>query len=438
MNVHYKTLDWALQGLDEGNLNKAEFDICLYCARKVDFETMVVKSYSAAQVCRFYGLDATEANRKVYTRALKSLESATSNAVSDDYYHCQPGMERTFNVTLPRQNPWEAAESRVSLCRGMSQRECPNGNVPTDEPVIVTKAESYDGNASSGSQRECPNGNDVCMSITNQCGSTEPVSPEREPLNPQGGLLPLPSPQGDRSNAAGLSKSKPFTEGNDKTKSNPLSPQQCDDLNLIVSRFRVIWNRYHNGFDPDESDTHKLLRWYSPLEVLCAFRHMLVKATRTTNTMCARFFASAAANNAEENRRSDTPLLFESYTETENAELQEILMLDKSWRKLFCIDAPNPKIDTILQEKAIQAAARKTKKLLDEVRKAGIIIGQQSAAAIGAEWNGDPRFHVDVNPDLTFEYGGKQGRVEIGENGKLKVKHVIQESPVLHEVVAKA
>ena len=55
MKVHNKTQQWALEGLEQGRITKNEFDVAFFGSCKVDWDTMEVRAYSAAQVCRFYG-----------------------------------------------------------------------------------------------------------------------------------------------------------------------------------------------------------------------------------------------------------------------------------------------------------------------------------------------------------------------------------------------
>jgi len=70
---------------DNGVLTPEQFDVFAYCYWRAERPEYIVRGYSAENVCRFRGIDATRANLKRYQRA--AAELLKLNLLSRDYYH---------------------------------------------------------------------------------------------------------------------------------------------------------------------------------------------------------------------------------------------------------------------------------------------------------------------------------------------------------------
>jgi hypothetical protein len=297
MFVHQKTLEWLDDGLAEGQLMKHEFEVGYFLARHVECDTMSVPSYSATRVCRFYGEDATDANRKIYGRALKGLEKATRGAVRDDYRHCQKGNERTFRVFLPWKSPWEVE----SLSRDpMSQPTRPT-DVPTNPSLTTEKQEAYEQTAKQVSQGMSQPNRDM-MSIPNQ--ETQNPEIESPPNLPQGRLLPLPSPAG------GNAQTPPGSNGNTNTQivgqgKRALDRRQVDALNELALRYVDFTNWLWN-FIPNTQNVTRLLRDFSPKELLYVQVKKFTPGDKFSTTTMAHFFAKGARPLIENARLNKT------------------------------------------------------------------------------------------------------------------------------------
>jgi hypothetical protein len=337
MKIHFATLEWVVRAMDQGRINKNEFDILFYATCKLDWSTMRVPAYSAGQVCRFYGLDADNANRKRFSRAKDDL--ASRKVVRDDYRHCQPGNERTYTLFLPKGDPF-ATENRDSLfVEGMSQPTV-STNVRTD--VSTDDAARADGRKTSRQSAEkmsqrvsqpVSQPNRGSMSITTQ---ENQKTTEKDTLHPPDrGLLPLPSPSGRDAQVP-----QGFVDHNQNLRSGKsLTPEQAERLNFLVREFRVEWAKYHNGFDPKAEDTSKLLKHHSPLEVLVAYRNIVFATinNKLGNRAAARFFGEGAENAIVVNRRAENNLTI--VNDTNDIELREFYALDEQWRELFNLGA---------------------------------------------------------------------------------------------------
>jgi hypothetical protein len=289
MRIHLKTLDWALHALEEGRITKDEFNILVYCARKVQWDTMRVPAYSAAQVCRFYGEDANQANLRRYNRALKSLESVTSHSVRDDYRHCRVGNERTYSVFLPFESPWAAEKSRVSLYEGMSHTDVAHDvatAVPTNGSANIKATKTCDDSSAEMSQPLSQGVSHTSrhpMSIPTQ----ENQNPEKEPLNPLRGLPPLPSPSGRNA------QTPPGSESQNLRARKSLSSEQAAKLDDAARLFADFCNWLY-GFVPDIEAVTTLLRHFTAKEVLFATVNKFAPRSEFRKTDMAHYFARGA------------------------------------------------------------------------------------------------------------------------------------------------
>ncbi|GEM_PF-6592169 len=351
--MHYDTLNWVLRALEDGRITKDEFDVLLFCAARMDWKRYEVRAYSSAQVCRFYGQDATDGNRKKYQRAKESL--IRLGVLRDDY---QAGKERPYSVFVPKKDPWgdpsrpyEAApgnrDESLSLCQGLSQLPVP-AFVAAPDSLNASESEACKPNSESVSQLLSQQ-KSIGLSATNQYATCER---EKDPLNPPAGDLTTPRPPvgGGAQTPLGFSPptprpplgGEPHSEGEGTVQDRParvLDEKQSQRLAQIVEEFCALWMQ-HGGFVPDRTDTRRLLREHSPLEVLAAY---LSISGKPSNAVKARFFATGAPVLIAQRRREgiscEVPIgrVVES---EDQARILKFYALEKRWRELFGLEVP--------------------------------------------------------------------------------------------------
>jgi hypothetical protein len=290
MSLHYDTFAWVDAALERSEINRTEFDVLFYCCHRVlwnrgGWDEMRVPAYAAAQVCRFYGEDATETNRQRYKRAWRSLRERY--ILCHDY---KQGVERPYNVWLPLSDPFAVGqEARVSLYTPLSQLLVP-APVPPTESASDTQHEV--------SQQDLPLVSQPVSQHRNPPMSLNTQSERESPPVPQGGGTQLPL--GCAQTPHGLSESTP-AQGN--AKSTALTADQCKQLDAAVSAFRTAWAK-HYTFDPSAEDVRKLLRAYCPLEVFFAYEHLRDDKKKLSNAFTSAFFNRTAVNVIRERRKA--------------------------------------------------------------------------------------------------------------------------------------
>jgi len=305
MNSYTQIPNAVFQGMACGELSRDEFEVLVAGYFWADRQAWVIRSYSAARLCRFLGLDANEGNVRRFERAARSL--LDRKIIQRDYHR---GMERTYSLWVPSPKRFQRVgtpeENEVSLWgANVGVHVGDNVGVPDYGTPIATGGYS---DSEPDNVVVCVGESGYMMSITNQ----ESQNPEREiPLNPPtGGLLPS-APQGERSGDAGLSKTV--------HKGKPLTVEQCRGLRETVILYA---NFTHDkwGFVPNIAHLESLLRRFTPLEIL---RIQVSKwnpglgALRYNNREFAHFFAVGAKTLMEAARLStkDTQSYFDGSDE---------------------------------------------------------------------------------------------------------------------------
>src|SRR5271163_1458014 len=255
MNPYTRIPDAVFEGLENCEITEDQYEVLSACYHWANRAAGYrVDSYSAERVCRLFGLDADNKTLLRFQRALRDL--VERHIVRYDYHR---GKERTYHVWVPDPENFERigtpSENEVSLSQAVDVGRDAVRDVETADHLI----------------------------ITNQEGS-KAVSPEREPLNPQRGLLP-PAPSGGAQTPQGFLE--PLTR-------KPLNAEQCQRFVGIVRDFDLKWQE-HFGFDPDEEcNTSKLLRDFSPWEIEVAYVASLGDRTRMSHTQMKSFFVRTA------------------------------------------------------------------------------------------------------------------------------------------------
>jgi hypothetical protein len=283
MTPYVKIPRWVYSKLAEGWITKDQFDVLCFAYGKADWTTWVVSSYSAESVCRFFGLDANFANLQRYRRAEADLRHR--GIVRDDY---RRGDKRPFHLWLPL----IGAEPSDSLCTPLvsdSVSDSVSDFVDDENDGNQANATNYKEPSAVNVGEFVPDGvseNGYVMSAKYQSGYANVASPEKNPPTPSGGLdLPRPLPGGAL--AVGL------RVNGSTIKAKALTPDQCDALNKIVRDFTVAWAQEYQ-FDPNSKHVFKLMRYFSPWEVLCAYL-TLDNGNKTRNNITAVFFSETAA-----------------------------------------------------------------------------------------------------------------------------------------------
>jgi hypothetical protein len=294
MNSYTQIPNAVFQGMASGEFSRDEFEVLAACYYWADRKGWIIRSYSAARLCRFLGLDATEGNVRRFERAARNL--LDRKIIRRDYHR---GKERTYNVWVPVPERFQRVGSPDENQPGLW---CADHEVSLYQANVGVRVGDNVGVQRDGTQRETSEYNESepdsvgvsvgesgsSMSITNQ------ESREIEPLNPLRGLLP-PAPQGEHSNAVGLFE--PFT-----MKARALTPEQCGMLAKIAVEFRLTWIQLYQ-FDPDEKHVSALLRKFSPWEIYVAYGDL---GETVGHNLTAVFFRKTAADLIRKRRESNT------------------------------------------------------------------------------------------------------------------------------------
>jgi hypothetical protein len=269
---------WVYEGLEQGEIDIDEYLVltALYrwANRSADNNHLPknfprfsgfwrIDSYSAERLCKFLGLDASDAHLKQFRRAERSLEKR--KIIKDDY---RLGDHRPYHVWVP------SLEVTVSLCPARVPEAVPEF-VPDEGESNRCVGESCEDSASNDVRESVPEfGRSVSPKDQYAAKAAQPE--EREPSQPplQGGFSPSAPSRGNAQPAGAAQTPLGFDDKPPQRKT--LNSRQCDDLNILANAFTTLWARYHRGFSGKLSDVKKLLRECSPLEVLIAYRAMAV------------------------------------------------------------------------------------------------------------------------------------------------------------------
>jgi hypothetical protein len=306
------------EGLDNGSITPEQFDIYCYTYWKATRPEYRVQSYSAENVCRFRGLDATKANLARYKRA--AADMLHQNLIRRDYYRIDPKRSakstRTYSLWAP--NPerfnaigtreenlclWTQADKDDSLFVSAFVPLLDRDNVPL--PANVT--DSTEGTSDAWQRDNVPVVVPLGLSslfVTNHC---DPKTREKEPLNPPSGdFSPAPLPlKGEDAQAAGLSNL--HRKSNAAGKEKPLDANEClqlDQLALLYAGFSA-W-MYANKFMPDETHVRAILRQFSPRELLFAQIERFSPDETIPKMSMAQFFFKSARTAILESRLKGT------------------------------------------------------------------------------------------------------------------------------------
>src|SRR5271163_1428061 len=186
MNPYTRIPDAVFEGLENCEITEDQYEVLSACYHWANRAAGYrVDSYSAERVCRLFGLDADNKTLLRFQRALRDL--VERHIVRYDYHR---GKERTYHVWVPDPENFERigtpSENEVSLSQAVDVvrdvvRDADTTGVTINNPAIY-------GEKTNGSDAVRDVETADHLIITNQEGS-KAVSPEREPLNPQRGLL---------------------------------------------------------------------------------------------------------------------------------------------------------------------------------------------------------------------------------------------------------
>jgi hypothetical protein len=288
-----------------GILTSAQFDVLEYCYWRAERPDYIVRGYSAENVCRFQGLDATKANLKRYQRAAADLLNLT--LLRRDYYHVDARQlthhPRPYNVWIPDPSRFSvigtSEENRVSLFVSVNVAKDVADNVAKSNAITNGQDTTYENNESDIVAKTVAKGHRI-LSVTNH---TDPKTIKKYPLNlPSGDFSPAPLPFKGEDAAAGL-QNKPADTKPAGMKS--LNAQQCDLLNkaaLLYADFSVwLWD-----FSPDVNHVKRLLREFTPTEILFAQITRFEPYEKFSKTTMAHFFRSAAKDAIDVGRINGT------------------------------------------------------------------------------------------------------------------------------------
>jgi hypothetical protein len=296
--------DAVYKALDNGDITAEQFDIFTYCYHRAERPANVVRSYSAAQVCRFRWLDATKANVKKYERAAADL--LARRLIRRDYYRIDPKRSskkgRTYSVWVPSPNRFQLVatpqENEASLWGanvgllvgdivGLQADETPS------EPKEYKADETDNVGLLVGMKADH-------LSTTNQ----ENQNPEKEsPLPPEGVSPPPALVPREHLDATGLSESTPTPKP--AGKKNALSPDQCKHLSDAAHLFSAFTNLLYD-FVTDPKAAAALLREFPPNEILCAMLSKFSPDDKVVKTTMQYFFFRGAATLIRSARLNET------------------------------------------------------------------------------------------------------------------------------------
>jgi hypothetical protein len=292
MNSYTQIPNAVFQGMASGEISRDEFDVLAACYFWADRQGWVIRSYSAARLCRFLGLDASEGNVRRFERAARNL--LDRKIIRRDYYR---GRERTYSLWVPsparfrrvgtadeNDSLWQA---NVGVLVGHNVGLQTNG---TPSETVGYSAMETDNVGVHVGEKAYP------LSIKDQ-GSAK-IAPEIDPLPPPG-IPPLPSPPGMRSNGAGLEKATAAA------RRKTLNADQCELLNEAALQY-VGFTNWLYDFVPDLKATASLLRDFTPQELWCAQLEKFVPGGKQSTRIMAHFFAQGARSIIEAARLNGT------------------------------------------------------------------------------------------------------------------------------------
>jgi hypothetical protein len=279
---------------ENGSITLEQFHIFVYCYWKADRPEYIVRSYSAAQVCRFWRVVDTPANVKRYVRAAADLLGR--GFIRRDYYKINP----MTHTTRPY-NVWVAAPETNSLSITDIRSNGVRDNVLNGVGVNQSDTNTYQKSA-------CDNvSNGVCTNVHYQPKESNPI--ERDlPNPPEGGLLPLPSPFGRDAHAPQGSGNTDTNTQNVGQEKRRLNESQCKSLNALTLRY-VAFTDWLWGFTPNDENVRKLLRDFRPEELLYIQVQKFVAMEKFSTNKAAHFFAEGARPLIENARLNKTSLI---------------------------------------------------------------------------------------------------------------------------------
>jgi hypothetical protein len=308
MSAPYVIIPKAVfDGVDTGVITAEQFDVLAYCYWRAERPEYVVRGFSAANVCRFRSLDATKANLKKYQRAAADLLNLW--LIRRDYHRIDPRRAdqhaRPYNVWIPipaRFGVIGAAEqNRVSFFVSSNVAVVVADNVallPAANNCIETTSENS----------ECDNvAVDVALighslSFSNQ---EKLKSIEKYPLNlPPGDFSPAPLPPRGDAQAAGLLTLAPPSAPADKGR--PLDVRQCESLKKAALLYADFNSWLYGGFFPDVNHVEKLLRHFTPSEILFSQINRFEPLGSFAKKDMAHFFWKSAKDSIEAGRIKGT------------------------------------------------------------------------------------------------------------------------------------
>jgi hypothetical protein len=310
MNAYTTTPNWVYEGLLRGDLTPDQFTILIllyyWANRSAGYR---VDSYRAERICLAMGLDAKESNLLRFRRALNDL--VKRSVVRSDY---QAGSKRPYHVWLT------SPEVPVSLCKACDcDTDC---DTDCDEHQVTHEDTASCDNTSGGADCDADCDNSLILIANNQCLPNH-LQKERETLNPPAGDLTTPRPP--------VGGCAPEPRGSLKAAQERLSAKQYADLETLAKSFCASWTKFHpKGFVPNHEDVRRLLRKYSPLEIVFAYH---THASQTTNASLAAWFHRGAAGAIDSKRQNREQ--FTVPNEVEKETLDEVSALEGRWCELF-------------------------------------------------------------------------------------------------------
>jgi len=352
--------------LDTGSLSPEQFDIFSYAYWRASRPEYRVRSYSAANVCRFRGLDATDANVKRYERAAADL--LNRNLICRDYYRIDPSRSnkgtRTYSIWVPNPKSFDkigTPEENLSIWPAVVGL--------LDPDIVGLPAGAMDSKQNTSEGTETDNvGLGIGqkwhqLSITNQ----ENLKTEREiPLNPpRGTSSPLPLP-GEYSDAVGLEK-----QGITR---KILSASDCARLQESVLFFCEAVRTVY-GLSPDAERARTLLRKYGPIEIFFALMatHEPWSYKNVKKTDFAYFFRKSAPQIIDVRR-------LQQISRTPSSEVQKLAATSKENHQML-LRNPNIKKSEDLWNESFHGGRK-----VDALKP--LVDGQEPRHKL--EWSGSP------------------------------------------------
>jgi len=269
-----------------GSINAQQMNIlvCAYLwASRPEFR---VAAYSAQRVCAFQGLEINRANLERYRRAAADLHDRY--LIKRDYRKIDPRRndqrERTYSIWVPAPGRFVAVgtreenQTRLWGAALSINTHCESGQTGSATPITDTSCSQSEVYTSDETRNASLSRN--AMRIPNQENQKIETLPSS-----QGEASPLPSPPGMRSDGAGLLENP-----------KPLPSVAADKekrLHDAALQF-IVLSEWLWGFIPARQDVMKLLRDFSPLELLYAIVEKFPPGDRFSTKVMAHFFARGA------------------------------------------------------------------------------------------------------------------------------------------------